>query len=510
MMDPWTELEITPTSDERAIKRAYVKKLKITNPEDNPEGFARLRDAYEQAVRRAGWMARDEEVETEGVFTPPTEEVAPRGDGFSGPLLSAAPASGGWTRVQVVADCFEREGEAAGLRATYALWRSDHFANLDTRREIEGALLEWLVQVRPFPRTIAAAATAKFDWSIDTLSPVADLHGHIARRTEAADAVQWLEINGKLGGPTDAKAASILLGRVDPEQFASLATNAELEQAIGSLIDRWRDQPFLSAAFSEGASEAAWRWWTEALGSRQRERDRRKRAFLAGAFLFAPLGLFVMFAIAKAYDMPAWTVFPTALSVGIAGALLHWLESTRLGPTTGIRYDHPKERWHKHFVITPWIVVTVGSVATAVLNDVPGIYAAVFLPVVGGLVLIHGRDELVFSLVFPLSLAYALSELIVTIGFPDHHWIAGAGCWYPPALGFWVWVRGRVIDPVTTWNGSLATVNWLANAATASITILVAVVLDFVRDRTILRDLVYTQLMVLFAVGLVGRVWKRW
>lgn len=42
-------LGIEETKDESIIKRAYREKLAITNPEDNPEGFKRLRAAYEEA-----------------------------------------------------------------------------------------------------------------------------------------------------------------------------------------------------------------------------------------------------------------------------------------------------------------------------------------------------------------------------------------------------------------------------------------------------------------------------
>ena len=48
--DIWNVLEIDKTNDKTAIKKAYLKKLKITNPEDNPEDFMRLRDAYEAAI----------------------------------------------------------------------------------------------------------------------------------------------------------------------------------------------------------------------------------------------------------------------------------------------------------------------------------------------------------------------------------------------------------------------------------------------------------------------------
>lgn len=46
-------LGIEETKDERAIKNAYREKLAVTNPEDNPEGFKRLRTAYEEACRLA-------------------------------------------------------------------------------------------------------------------------------------------------------------------------------------------------------------------------------------------------------------------------------------------------------------------------------------------------------------------------------------------------------------------------------------------------------------------------
>lgn len=46
-------LGIEATRDERAIKNAYRERLAMTNPEDDPEGFIRLRTAYEEACRLA-------------------------------------------------------------------------------------------------------------------------------------------------------------------------------------------------------------------------------------------------------------------------------------------------------------------------------------------------------------------------------------------------------------------------------------------------------------------------
>lgn len=46
-------LGIEMTKDERSIKNAYRERLAVTNPEDDPEGFKRLREAYEEACRLA-------------------------------------------------------------------------------------------------------------------------------------------------------------------------------------------------------------------------------------------------------------------------------------------------------------------------------------------------------------------------------------------------------------------------------------------------------------------------
>jgi len=52
-MNPWTLLQIDPTDDSRAIKRAYAKLLKQHRPDEDPDGFQRLHQAYKQALALA-------------------------------------------------------------------------------------------------------------------------------------------------------------------------------------------------------------------------------------------------------------------------------------------------------------------------------------------------------------------------------------------------------------------------------------------------------------------------
>ena len=49
-MDCWHILGIAPTRDEAAIKRAYAQLLKKHRPDRDPDGFIRLREAYETAL----------------------------------------------------------------------------------------------------------------------------------------------------------------------------------------------------------------------------------------------------------------------------------------------------------------------------------------------------------------------------------------------------------------------------------------------------------------------------
>lgn len=59
----WEILELTAEADQKAIKQAYARKLKQTRPDENPEGFQALHQAYKQALdwqANKDWYVEDE------------------------------------------------------------------------------------------------------------------------------------------------------------------------------------------------------------------------------------------------------------------------------------------------------------------------------------------------------------------------------------------------------------------------------------------------------------------
>ena len=56
MNDFFNTLGIEATKEEKKIKKAYRARLHVVNPEDDPDGFKRLREAYDlyQLRKRRG------------------------------------------------------------------------------------------------------------------------------------------------------------------------------------------------------------------------------------------------------------------------------------------------------------------------------------------------------------------------------------------------------------------------------------------------------------------------
>ncbi|WP_305955827.1 J domain-containing protein [Pseudomonas sp. S150] len=64
-MDCWSFLHLPDDADVRDIKRSYARLLKTFRPDEDPEGFQRLREAYERALAIAQWRLENAEQEDE-------------------------------------------------------------------------------------------------------------------------------------------------------------------------------------------------------------------------------------------------------------------------------------------------------------------------------------------------------------------------------------------------------------------------------------------------------------
>lgn len=72
-MNIWQVLQIEPTSDQRAIKKAYARRSREVHPEEKPEEFSRLYEAYHSAL---AWAKEDREPELHSETPPQPREVS--------------------------------------------------------------------------------------------------------------------------------------------------------------------------------------------------------------------------------------------------------------------------------------------------------------------------------------------------------------------------------------------------------------------------------------------------
>lgn len=114
-------LGLERTKDEGQIKRAYREKLTATNPEDDPEGFKRLREAYEQACQ----FARE-------------EDAAP-----SGEPADTTP-SGQW--VSRAAELYAKLSTRKDVSLWAELFEDDIFQSLEEEENCRNKLLRFLME----------------------------------------------------------------------------------------------------------------------------------------------------------------------------------------------------------------------------------------------------------------------------------------------------------------------------------------------------------------------------
>lgn len=135
-MDIWFVLGIEQTKDLERIRDAYREKLMRVNPEDDPEGFKELREAFEEATR----LAKQEDEEQEGFDDTPV---------------------GRW--MQRVHDTYQDYAMRIDGERWDELLADDVCFGLDTKEEAEEELLRYLSEHHLLPHVIWHRIEAAFD-----------------------------------------------------------------------------------------------------------------------------------------------------------------------------------------------------------------------------------------------------------------------------------------------------------------------------------------------------------
>lgn len=168
-------LGIEQTKDERAIKNAYREKLAVTNPEDNPEGFKRLRAAYEEACVYA------RQAEDEGT----TEE---RDDSPAGLWVQKAAALYGNIHTRCDVKLWEE------------LFDEDIFLSLEEEENCRLLLLRFMMEHFKFPTDIWKLLDEKMHIVADARKLrekfPADFIGYMVNKCERGEDVEFTQFEG--------------------------------------------------------------------------------------------------------------------------------------------------------------------------------------------------------------------------------------------------------------------------------------------------------------------------
>ena len=190
----WEELALSPTNDVDAVRRAYRARLKIVGPDHDPEGFQRLRAAYDAVL--AG-------IEADPPSTPPPGEQD---------------AGGGVGRVLEDLEAHRNAGDEAGAIAVINTAVAASPPGSAALEALEDALLDDVALTRSLSAGLFRHLVARFDWQ--------DAQGRAARADPERHAVlgdrlaaeDWLDaLRREAATPGGTVAAAMLATRQQPD-----------------------------------------------------------------------------------------------------------------------------------------------------------------------------------------------------------------------------------------------------------------------------------------------------
>lgn len=229
-MSCWQQLGLVGPCDRRSIKRAYMQRLKVNRPEDDPEGFQRLHNAYEQAL---AWAESGAAPPRENDTAAPEEE----------PLVSLKlqfDTAAGWQPATMSADTDTVEPEAEeepGLRPLAAFDREAHIEavwalleagdqqaarqrlysdinrlHLDSHAALEAAWYHWLMQQPVWPDDADELVCEALGWQQDAGAMPEGLRQH-RQKVYDRQFLQDLATGSRAHTCVDQRSARLLLAQ---------------------------------------------------------------------------------------------------------------------------------------------------------------------------------------------------------------------------------------------------------------------------------------------------------
>ncbi|WP_157843263.1 DUF1266 domain-containing protein [Bacillus sp. FJAT-42315] len=168
-MKIWEILEVEPTGNISIIKKAYAKKLKIHHPDDDPEGYQRLREAYDSAIKKAKQNNSEpsfsleeasefEEHAFEDSFSPSRLDFI---NELAFTTISEHPVNTFMEEVETLYDDFFARIE---LENWEKLLQSDITWNVQHTKTLQDRLISFLEDHHYFPRPIWELFDQMFHW----------------------------------------------------------------------------------------------------------------------------------------------------------------------------------------------------------------------------------------------------------------------------------------------------------------------------------------------------------